>query len=259
MSYRIKPEHKTGLAGEGQFLSGMDHFLASVEEHRRTVLLGLAAVVAAAAAIGAAVWYYQNQAAKALDLQRQAMQLYLDRPVDKPAQADDNLKKAIELYRQILDQYPRSPAAPLALYHLGNALVQANNLPAAVEVYRKFTQDYGANKNLLGLVYQRLAFAHLLNGDREQATKAFLAVLEVPGASNKDQAIFELGKLEESQSRPEGALARYQELTKDYPLSPFASEASVRIKALEVKKAPEPGSQQGSAAPPSPMTPTRSK
>lgn len=251
-SYRIKPDSKTGLAGDGQFLSGMDHFLGTIEEHRRTVLLGLVALLVAAAAIGAAVWYYHGQSAKAFELQRQAMQLYLDRPADKPAKADENLKNAIGLFQQVVEQYPRSPVAPLALYHLGNALVQANDLAAAVEVYRKFTVDYGANKNLLGMVYQRLGFAHLLNGDRDQATKALSAVLEVPGASNKDQAIFELGKLEESQSRPEGALARYQELTKDYPLSPFASEAAVRIKALEVKKAPEAGSQQGSAPPPAP-------
>ncbi|MER3425099.1 MAG: hypothetical protein C4293_19595, partial [Nitrospiraceae bacterium] len=48
-----------------------------------------------------------------------------------------------------------------------------------------------------------------------------------------------LGKLEETHSRPEGALARYQELMKDFPNSPFTGEAAVRIKALEAKKNPE--------------------
>jgi tetratricopeptide (TPR) repeat protein len=94
---------------------------------------------------------------------------------------------------------------------------------------------------MLGLVYQRLGYAYLLQGARDQATSSFSAVLDIPGALNKDQVLFELGKLEETLSRPEGALARYQELMKAYPNSPFASEAAVRIKALEVKKtAPEP-------------------
>jgi tetratricopeptide (TPR) repeat protein len=131
----------------------------------------------------------------------------------------------------------------MALYHLGNALVQANDLTGAIEAYKQYIATSGSNKVLLGLVYQRLGFVHLLNGDRDQAVKAFSAILEVPGSLNKDQAIFELGKLEESQSRPEGALARYQDLTKSYPNSPFASEAAVRIKALEVKKAPDAGVQ----------------
>lgn len=243
MSYRIKLDPKSGTPNEAQLLSGLDRFLLVVQEHRAKVLAGLMALLAVAVAIGAAVWYSQRQAEEAFELTRQAMQLYLDRPADKQAQADENLKKAIGLYRQVIEQHPRAPVAPMALYHLGNALVQANDLAGAVEAYQRYIAAYGSNKVLLGLVYQRLGFVHLLNGDREQAVKAFSAILEVPGSLNKDQAIFELGKLEESQSRPEGALARYQDLTKSYPNSPFASEAAVRIKALEVKKAPDAGAQ----------------
>jgi len=252
MSYRIKLDSKGGPPNETQLLSGMDRFLALVQEHRTKVLAGLAALLLVVAAIVGAVWYGQHQAEQASELSRQAMQLYVDRPAERPAQADENLKKAIGLYRQVVEQYPRAAVTPLALYHLGNALVQANDLAGAVEVYKKYIATYGANKVLLGLVYQRLGFVHLLNGDREQAVKAFSAALDVPGALNKDQVVFELGKLEESQSRPEGALARYQDLAKNYPQSPFASEAAVRIKALEVKKAPEAGAQGNASQPVTP-------
>ncbi len=251
MSYRIKLDTKSDAPGEAQLLSGMDRFLVMVQEHRAKVLAGLAALLAVVAAIGGAVWYAHRQADEAFELTRQAMQLYIDRPADKPAQADENLKKAIGLYRQAVERHPRAEVTPMALYHLGNALVQANDLAGAIEAYKQYIATSGSNKVLLGLVYQRLGFVHLLNGDRDQAVKAFSAILEVPGSLNKDQAIFELGKLEESQSRPEGALARYQDLTKSYPNSPFANEAAVRIKALEVKKAPDAG-VQGSVTLPAP-------
>ena len=78
-----------------------------------------------------------------------------------------------------------------------------------------------------------------MKGDRDQATKAFTGILEIPGALNKYHVLFELAKLEESQSRPEGALAHYQDLMKNYPNSPFTSEAAVRMKVLEVKKSPD--------------------
>ncbi|TAJ08499.1 MAG: tetratricopeptide repeat protein [Nitrospirae bacterium] len=254
MSYRIKLDQKSGPPGEAQLLSGMDRFLFMVQEHRAKVLAGLVALLAVAVAIGGAVWYSHRQADEAFEINRQAMQLYIDRPADKQAQADENLKKAISLFQQVVEQHPRSPVTPMALYHLGNALVQANNLAGAIEAYKQYIADHGSNKVLLGLVYQRLGFVHLLNGDREQAVKAFSAILDVPGALNKDQAIFELGKLEESQSRPEGALARYQDLAKSYPTSPFASEAAVRIKALEVKKAPDAGAQGSVPLPVPPQT-----
>jgi TolA-binding protein len=208
-------------------------------------------VVLVMAAVLGMVLYDRHQADQALHLTLQATRLYVDRPGEKLAKADDNLAKAIGLYRQVIEQYPRTPAAQLALYHLGNALVQGNDLDGAVDAYRKHATNYGANKMLLGLVYQRLAYAYLLKGNREEGAKAFAAVLEVPGALNKDQALFELGKLEEAQSRPEGALARYQDLAKSYPNSPFASEAAVRIKALEVKSLPESG-PPGAKAPASP-------
>jgi outer membrane protein assembly factor BamD (BamD/ComL family) len=83
-------------------------------------------------------------------------------------------------------------------------------------------------------------------------------VLDVDGALNKDHTLFELAKLEESQSRPEGAAARYQELMKGYPNSPFAGEAAVRIKALEAKKTPaESAPSPVAPGAPGPPTPSR--
>lgn len=218
--------------------------------------MGLIVLLAAVAAVVAVIWVDHRNAEQALELNRQAMRLYLERPAEQRVKAEEKLKQAINVFRQLVEQYPRVPSAPLSLYHLGNALVQANDLGGAIEAYKQFIASYGASRTLLGLVYQRLGYAYLLNGDRDQATKAFSAVLDVAGASNKDHALFELGKLEETQSRPEGALARYQELTKGYPHSPLASEAAVRIKALQVKRDHESGateSREGTATPAEPV------
>ena len=90
------------------------------------------------------------------------------------------------------------------------------------------------------MVLQRLGYAYLIKGDQDAATKVFTTALEMPGTLNKDQVLYELGKIEEAQSRPEGALARYQDLSKTYPNSPFAGEAAVRAKALEMKTSSAP-------------------
>jgi tetratricopeptide (TPR) repeat protein len=232
MAYRIKTVPKLTLMDDAQLLSGMERFWLKVEEHRRAVLGGALVVILAAATVGVALYYDQRQAEQATELHRQAVQFYLTRPVGQPQQADENLRKAIELYRQVVERYPKTAAGTLATYELGNALVQANDLKNAIEVYKTYLSAHQGNTSLRALVHQRLAFAYLLNGDRDQATREFTAVLETPGALNQDQALFELGKMEEAQSRPEGALARYQDLMKSYPRSPFAAEAEVRIKAL---------------------------
>jgi len=264
MAYRIKTVPKATVLDDAHLIDGFERIWLKVEEHRRAVIGGFLLAIAAVVVVGAVLYYNHLQDEKGVELHRQATQLYLIRPIGEPAKADENLKKAIVLYRQVVEQYPRARTAHLAMYELGNALVQANDLAGAIEIYQKFLATHQSNVSLLGLVHQRLAFAYLLNGDREQAVKHLQTVVELPGVMNKDQALFELGKLEEAQSRPEGALARYQDLTKTYPASPFAAEADIRIKALGGQKAEEapsgsmvvsPGapSAKGGTAQPAPL------
>ncbi|OGW50763.1 MAG: hypothetical protein A2V62_02230 [Nitrospirae bacterium RBG_19FT_COMBO_58_9] len=220
-------------------LSGLDHALHRLQSYRRPLLVAVGVLVLAVAVVGG-VFYVDRQAAqKAQDLEREAMRFLTVPAANDPQKADHALKEAIAKYREIVDQYPRTPTAPLALYHLGNTLVQANELGAAIEAYQRFLMLYSSNPSLAGLVQQRLAYVYLLKGERDQAVKALTGILETPGTLNRDQALFELARLEESQSRPEGALAHYQELIKNYPNSPFTSEATIRTKIMDVKKSQE--------------------
>ena len=220
MSYRIKVPAKTLPVDEAHMLGSLDDALHRAGDYRRPLLVGLGVLVLAAAVVGG-VFYVDRQATqKAQDLEQEAVRFLTAPSASDPQKADHAYKEAIARYRQIVDQYPRTSNAPLALYHLGNTLVQTNELGAAIEAYQRFLTLYGSNLAMAGLVQQRLAYVYLHKGDR-------------------DQALFELARLEESQSRPEAALARYQELTKSYPNSPFTSEATIRTKIMETKKSQE--------------------
>ena len=249
MSYRIKVPAKTLPVDEAHMLSWLDHTLHRSQDYLRPLLVGLGVLVLAVAVVGG-VFYVDRQAAqKAQDLEHEAMRFLTAPSANDPQKADHALKEAIARYRQIVDQYPRTSTAPLALYHLGNTLVQANELSAAIEAYQRFLALYSSNPSMAGLVQQRLAYVYLHKGDRDQAVKALTGILETPGTLNRDQALFELARLEESQSRSEGALARYQELIKTYPNSPFTSEATIRTKIMDVKKSQESTPASTSTAP----------
>jgi outer membrane protein assembly factor BamD (BamD/ComL family) len=248
MSYRIKVPAKTLPVDEAHMLGWLDHTLHKSQDYRRPLLVGLGVLVLAAAVVGG-VFYVDRQAAQTAQNLEQEARRFLIAPANDPQKADHLLKQTIAKYRQIVDQYPRTPTAPLALYHLGNALVQANELGAAIEAYQRFLSSYGSNSSMAGLVQQRLAYVYLHKGDRDQAVKALTGILETPGTLNRDQALFELARLEETQSRPEGALARYQELIKTYPNSPFTSEATIRTKIMDVKKSQESAPASTSTAP----------
>lgn len=249
MTYRIKVPAKTLPVDEAHLLSGLEHALLRLQDYRRPLLVGLGVFLLAGAVVGGVLWFDRQAVHKAQELEREAM-LHVLTSANNHEKTEASLNQAIAKYRQIVEQYPRTPTAPLALFQAGNALVQVNDLGGAIEAYQRFIALYGSNPGFAGLVQQRLAYVYLLKGDREQAVKALTGILEMPGALNRDQALFELARLEESQSRPEGALAHYQELIKTHPNSPFASEAMIRTKILDVKKAPDPG------AGPSPISQT---
>jgi outer membrane protein assembly factor BamD (BamD/ComL family) len=239
MTYKIKVPPRTLPVDQAHLVSGLEHWFFGLKDYARPLLVGLALLLLAAGIVGGVLWYDAQTAGKAQDLEREATLHYLTRPADDPKKSDLNLKEAITLYKRVVEEYPRTPTAPLALFNLGNAYLQANEVDAAIEAYKRFILMYGSNASLLGLVHQKLGYAYLLKGDRDEAVKAYSTILQIPGALNRDHALFELARLEESQSRPEGAMAHYQELMKTYPNSPFSSEAGIRIKALEVKKSPE--------------------
>jgi len=249
MSYRIKVPAKTLSVDEAHLSSWVDHTLHGSRDYRRPVLVGLGVVVLAAVVVGGVFYVDRQTTQKAQDLEQEAMRFLTAPTANDPQKADHARKEAITRYRQIVDQYPRTASAPLALYHLGNTLVQSNELGPAIEAYQRFLSLYGSNPSMAGLVQQRMAYVYLHKGDRDQAVKALTGILETPGTLNRDQALFELARLEESQLRPEAAMARYQELIKAYPNSPFTSEATIRTKILETKKSLESTPPSTSTAP----------
>ncbi|MFO0774498.1 MAG: tetratricopeptide repeat protein [Nitrospiraceae bacterium] len=256
MSYRIRTHEKSIPLDEAHLGTWGDRALLKLYDNRRGLIVGAAVLLVAAIIVGTVLWMDQQRVSDSTELLNRATRMYFDRPIDKPSQADQNLKSAVTLLKQLTEQYARTPSASMGLYYLGHALAQQNDHAGAIDAYQKALIAFAAQPSMVGLIQQRLGYEYLAKGEREQAVKAFTAVSETPGALNRDHALFELAHLEETQGRPEGAVGHYQELIKTYPLSPLASEATVRMKVMEVKKSvetnPVPPTTPAPAAAPAP-------
>ena len=237
MAYKIRDAStKPTVIDQTAHLSGKERVFFFIEQNRKAILGGVLLVVVAMIALGTVVWLEKEKNQEALVLEGQAQALYIDRSFDEQQQTKENLGKASELYRQILDEYPRTTSARLSLYLLGNTLMEQGDLPGAMEAYQQFLDQNRGDDMLVGLVSQRLAYAHLVSGDQEAAVGKFSQILSLPNALNKDQALFELAKLEEAGEDTEKALTYYQQLVEEFPASPYTNEASLRIKVLAPEK-----------------------
>ena len=250
MTYRIKVPPRSLPLDEAHMVSNLEHRLLGLKEYRWPLLVGCALLVLVGAGVWGVLWYDGQAASKAREIEREATLHYLMRPGNDPKKTENNLAQAITLYTRIADEYPRTPSAPIALFSLGNALMETNQVDSAIAAYTRFLSNYASNAPLAGLVQQKLAYAYLSKGDRDKAAKSYSAILENSGSINRDQAMYELARLEESESQSEGALKRYQDLMKTYPNSPFASEAAIREKILDARKAHEGAT--ASTPPPNP-------
>ena len=240
MTYRIKVPPRTLPVGEEQLVSGLEHWLIGLRSYRWSLIVGFVLLLLMGMGLWGLFWYEEQNASKAQELEREATLLLFTRPSTDSQKTANNLKEAIALYKRVLEEYPRTPTAPLVQFSLGNTYLQSNEVDSAIEAYQRFTSTYASNTSLLGLVYQKLGYAFLLKKDLDQAARAYSSILDLPGAMNRDYALFEVARLEENRSKPDEALKHYQELMKTYPNSPLTSESAVRVKVIEAKKNPEP-------------------
>lgn len=249
MSYKIRDISKRVAQEHPELLPRSERLWLFVEQRRQAVIIAVLIAGLAAIILGTLVWFQQSRDQEALDLEYQAAQAYLDRSFEDVEATNKRLQKAVTVYRQIIEDYPRSPHAHLSWYFIGNALAEQRDYAGAVDAYNNFIKQTGTHPALLGLVYQRLGATYVADGNRKKGMEAYNHVLEVPEALNKDQVLFELAKLEEFDNRTSQALALYQRLLNDHARSPYASEAKMRIKILE------PPKEESAATPPEEETP----
>lgn len=257
MTYRIKVPPRTLPVDEAHLVSGLEHWLLGLTNYRWSIVVGFVLLLLMGAGTWGVFWYDAQNASKAQELEREATLHLFSRTATDPQKAAANLKEAIALYQRVVDEYPRTPTAPIAQFSLGNAYLQSNELASAIEAYNRFISTYGSNVSLLGLVQQKLGYTYLLKGDLDQAAKAYSAILDIPGAMNRDYALFEVARLEETRSKPDEALKRYQDLMKTYPNSPLTSEAAMRVRVIEAKKNPDPSPAATVPAPSSSSKPSK--
>ena len=233
MTYKIRHLSKQVGAENPQLLSRSERLWLFAERYRRALITGSIVAVVVMVLLGVLLRVEYQHEQEALVLEHRAAQAYLDRSLDDVDVAKKKLQEAVTLYRRIIEEFPHTASAQSAWYFIGNALAEQNDHAGAIEAYQRFIDQAGNSPALLGLVYQRLGTSYLANGEREKGIDAYTQVLQMPHTLNKDQVLFELAKLEEHEKRHDEALARYKQLLDEHPNSPYASEATLRVRILE--------------------------
>jgi predicted negative regulator of RcsB-dependent stress response len=241
MAYKIKIAPKPVATDQAAAIHWLDRWVAWETTHRRLLwplVIGAICLIVTGGGGWGWWWWQNNQAAQ---LAGQAAEYY-PAPTEavKPAPAGEQPKspmaerceKALPLYRQISDRYGYSRVAPLALYYQANCQVELGKFDDAKTLYTMVIDRYGLSNTVAQLAALRLGYLYAHQGDRARAIQQFQQLSQQPTAANRDEALYEVGRLREAENDRAGALTAYQAVQKAYAKSPWSSEAAVRIKSL---------------------------
>jgi tetratricopeptide (TPR) repeat protein len=91
---------------------------------------------------------------------------------------------AIKGYKDLILQYPRSPAAVTAHYRLGNLYLGRHEIDAAILAYQGFLNKAPAESDLVTLAYHGLGACHEVKKDFNKALESFEKAMRTNTASS---------------------------------------------------------------------------
>jgi len=155
-----------------------------------------------------------------------------------------NYPLALQQFQDVVKQYGGTTNGAIAAFYIGNTYANMGQPEAALKEYEAFTKKHAGETFLLGMVYQRMGYAYLALGKRDEAMKAFGQAETLAGTG---AATMELARLYDSSGNNQEAVKKYKAISTDLPSTAWASEARTKLPPPDLGQATKP-EQQGDAA-----------
>jgi len=240
-----------------EFISITQRVLDYAKEHTKQVYAALAAVgfVLMLTVVISLLMHYSER--NVLAMQDKALKYYdINSPVPggQAMTPIERYKKASELFGDIINKHGGSPVAGAARYYKANADMETGDTAAAIEGYREVIEGAGKDLALKSVASSRLAAAYTAKGETDKAVSVYLGVIKSENDYLKDEAHFHLARIYENIGKKDAAVKDYEAITKEFPDSPWAKEAGMKVAELTGKPMPNqavaaPGSQQVQVVP----------
>lgn len=150
---------------------------------------------------------------------------------------------AAATYKRIVERFPLTSFAPMALFRLAATYEREGKFSKAFETYQSLVDTYKQSAQFSEAIDRQIAIA---NQSRTEKLGSFLGIpkkldssaqLEMfekvianaPRGRNAAEAQFEIARIHEEQNSPDPAIAAYKKVVEDYPASPLAAQAQTKV------------------------------
>jgi tetratricopeptide (TPR) repeat protein len=222
---------KTGLEEE-EVKSKALETLRLLQQKKRVLIYAVVAFGILSILVATMIIYSSYLKKRAYDLELEGYRYYYNLNLTSPISDEQRWKKSLKLFQKAVN----IKSTPVAMFYIGNCYFKLGDYNNAIKEYNRFIDEYRDNEEILPLVYQKLASAYIKIGRGDDVLKTLDNLAQFKKGAFRDTALILQARYYESKGEIEEAQKRYQELVRDFPLSPWSTEAR---RKLEVKVSEE--------------------
>lgn len=212
---------KKSVETETEVKDRLSDIRTSIKYRQKTVLTYSAAVLIIVIGITAFFLYRYSNNEKSRRLEYSAYKYYYNLYQQKPLSKQEQFQQAVDLFKKAYDKRN----SPGLLFYIANSYYELEKYDEALKTLNDLTKKYSGEKDIMPLVYQKMANIYRKTGKTEDALKTLDSLYKSEGNIYKDLALIESGRILEKNGKKTEAETKYKELIEKFPTSPYLSEA----------------------------------
>ena len=147
----------------------------------------------------------------------------------KPDADPEKLKKSVELFEKVVDEYALSKVASLALSQVGYLEYRDKKYDEAIVFYQRFLDKVSGKAQYEALANLAMATCYESKGDFKKAIEILSPVAEAKSNPFRETAMLSLVRLYRLDNQHKKAEETLKEFVEEYKTSPFLSMAKTRL------------------------------
>jgi tetratricopeptide (TPR) repeat protein len=221
-----------------EFLSLSARAIEYAQLHSREIIIGIASIVVVSLLIWAWTAYQEKKERTASRLVAEAQSLWKPSSpgevagqagIDPPSEDPEAENRAREILEDVIDNYRRTSACPVARILLGQIYYEKGEYDKAIETYEDFLKTGNQKPELTALAWEGLAYSHEAKEDFTKALGCYEELTQMTLSNVQGWAYLGLARCYERVQEYEKALDAYRTLLADQPQHPKAPEVRATI------------------------------
>ena len=211
-------------------------FTAKVTEYVKENLNQIASIASVILIIAAGIFYWQYTSLKAEKDSFSGFSralITMSQDVKTEAEREVLSQQALEMFKSVVEKYPKTKTGAASLYYSGNCSLTLNNYDEAIDYYNKFLGK--SDKSfvyLRALAYEGLGYAYEGKGEFAKAIEWFEKQKNEGKGVDISVALLNIARCQELSGDNAAACKSYTDFENEYSSSSFIETAQMKINDL---------------------------